>query len=407
MSVGNKEQTALLNLIQYFSDTWIIFDVGSNKGTWSDILISHRDSSVDAYKYDVTMFEPNDLLLNYTRVKYDYNKNISFIGLAVSDSENTQEFYYFTNENSGLSSLLNNPKWDYLPKQVKTVDTVTLDRFCKVNSVNNIDIVKVDVEGNEFAVLKGCKEILTNKTVKIFQVEYSEHYKLSGHTFKELIEYMDSFGYSCWDWNGEYFVKVENFTEDYRLDNLYFTYLEIGRYHYTQHWNRAFIENTKDLKKFNFALEIGCFEGLTSNYICDNLLEPDGRLICIDPLEDYYLKDGSDEKTNQLFVGQYDRFIKNTKGQPIELIQTESKEAYHILQNYLFAFIYIDGSHLENDVYFDGVNCFKLLRAGGYMLFDDYTWGECGKGIDTFLSEYGNQLSVIKKNEQVLIRKNK
>lgn len=405
MSINNKEQTALLKLTEHFSDTWNVFDVGSNKGMWSDILINHRDSSVDAYKYSVTMFEPNDLLLNYTRVKYDYNKNVVFVNYAVSDNVGNADFFYFTNENSGLSSLLNNPKWDYLPKQKKKVRTLTLDSYCSLHGIGDIDIVKIDVEGNEFAVLKGCKRILSDKTVKIFQVEYSEHYKLSGHTFSELIEYMASFGYSCWDFDGEYFVKVTDFTEDYRLDNLYFTYLEIGRYYYTQDWSRAFIENTENLPLFNFALEIGCFEGRTTNYICDRMLMPDGRIICVDPLEDYYLKEGSDLKTNQLFIGQYERFIRNTIGKPVELIRKESKEAYPLLKDYLFDFIYIDGSHLAKDVCFDGHECFKLLKRGGYILFDDYTWQDCGKGIDIFLQDCEKELKVLIKNEQVLIQK--
>ena len=44
-------------------------------------------------------------------------------------------------------------------------------------------------------------------------------------------------------------------------------------------------------------------------------------------------------------------------------------------ENY-FDLIYIDGSHQAPDVLTDAVLCFKLLRVGGLMFFDDYLWAE-------------------------------
>ena len=66
---------------------------------------------------------------------------------------------------------------------------------------------------------------------------------------------------------------------------------------YTQDWTYNFIENTKlhNIKNLDMCLEIGVFEGLTSNYICDNILSQKGKLICIDPLLDQYLVDNLSE----------------------------------------------------------------------------------------------------------------
>ena len=41
---------------------------------------------------------------------------------------------------------------------------------------------------------------------------------------------------------------------------------------YTKKWNAAFIQSTNQINEKNLCLEIGCFEGLTSNYIVDNIL---------------------------------------------------------------------------------------------------------------------------------------
>ena len=56
-------------------------------------------------------------------------------------------------------------------------------------------------------------------------------------------------------------------------------------------WNSHFKKNTKNISNCNLCLEIGAFEGLTSNYIVDNLLSKEGKLICLDLLENQYLVD--------------------------------------------------------------------------------------------------------------------
>jgi len=81
--------------------------------------------------------------------------------------------------------------------------------------------------------------------------------------------------------------------------------------HYTQDWSHQFIMNTKGLGKFDLAMEIGCFEGRTSNYIVDNLLTENGKLICIDPLAD---GNTPTIPMQPVFKNQYERFIHNTHG---------------------------------------------------------------------------------------------
>ena len=189
---------------------------------------------------------------------------------------------------------------------------------------------------------------------------------------------------------------------------------------YTHNWNQEFIANSMSLNsKFDFCLEIGSFEGLTSNFIVDNILNTDGKLICIDPLTDFYLNDNLsdiDRKRNDndfiFFKDQYSRFINNVKEHieagKIELIRDLSVKVFDsLIEKYenKFDFIYIDGDHRPEGVYIDAVNCFKLCKNGGYILFDDYLWENTGLGIDRFLNEYEGKYTIICKNYQVMIQK--
>jgi len=194
---------------------------------------------------------------------------------------------------------------------------------------------------------------------------------------------------------------------------------------YTHNWLDGFKNNTSGIKNLNLCLEIGCFEGLTSNYIVDNLLSIDGKLICIDPLTDVYLNDNLTDfdidKNNSefsYFKDQYGRFCNNVKehleSSKIELVRKLSSDAFpELIKKYKnqFDFIYIDGDHRIESVYNDAINSFELCKTGGLILFDDYLWdissSESTKiGIDKFLNEYVGRYNLIIKNYQVLIQKN-
>lgn len=88
---------------------------------------------------------------------------------------------------------------------------------------------------------------------------------------------------------------------------------------YSRTFTRPELNDFLKSKIFNLCLEIGCFEGYTSNIIVEHLAE-NGKLICIDPLKDEYLVDNltkedkiGNETRWKYFEGQYERFNQMLK----------------------------------------------------------------------------------------------
>jgi len=193
----------------------------------------------------------------------------------------------------------------------------------------------------------------------------------------------------------------------------------------TKNWNSLFIQNTKNIGKFNLCLEIGCFEGASSSHIAANLLKENGKLICVDPLTDKYLNENITEdiiKRNserwKYFENQYERFQdtckEHLKNGTIKLIRklSTSPECRKELEKYgnNFDFIYVDGDHRKDTVYKDAVLAYDVCLKDGYILFDDYQWchdsTDCVyMGIDKFIDEYSSKIKIIFKNYQVMIQK--
>ncbi len=78
-----------------------------------------------------------------------------------------------------------------------------------------------------------------------------------------------------------------------------------------------------------------------------------------------------------------------------------------------FDIIYIDGSHASLDVALDAALSWRLLAAGGLMIFDDYWYRrpDLGPGfrprlaIDGFVGAMGHEIAVLDVARQVFLRK--
>lgn len=156
--------------------------------------------------------------------------------------------------------------------------------------------------------------------------------------------------------------------------------------------------------KENQFLEIGSFEGKSTNYFLDTFLSHnDSRITCIDPWIKYSESTLTSMKNwdNLINEDTYDIFINNTRGNADKLIIKKglSKDILPSLPDNCYDFVYIDGDHSEDAVWVDAVLSFPKLKDNGIMVFDDYDWNK-GKrnpklAIDRFIKEYKDKIRVL------------
>ena len=148
------------------------------------------------------------------------------------------------------------------------------------------------------------------------------------------------------------------------------------------------------------AVEVGSYEGRSACWMLQHWLRhPDSRLYCIDSFVGTPRGGVVDAPSLQA------RLVANLEatgqGRQVEVFAMPSdlglRELW--LRGVQADVVYLDGSHTAADTLSDAVLAFKLLRAGGLMIFDDYLWREhtdlllCPKpGIDAFTTVFGRQL---------------
>lgn len=195
--------------------------------------------------------------------------------------------------------------------------------------------------------------------------------------------------------------------------------IKVSDLNYSANWfkpsNFMILEQYQNINNINF-LEIGSFEGMSTNHFIDNYLTGNNSFItCIDPWIKYSEStitkvEGYDNLINEL---TYHIFLNNThhnnhkiiinKGLSINILPTLEK---------IYNFIYIDGDHSEIAVWNDAIYSFKILKINGIIIFDDYIWNKGMKSpqnaIDKFLDTYEKQIELISIDyvvNQVIIKK--
>ena len=78
--------------------------------------------------------------------------------------------------NEKLIRLYNNLQFNYLKSETET-NTITLDTFVDKYNIDDIDFIKIDVQGAELDIFKGGKNVLKNVVKIICEVEFVPMYE--------------------------------------------------------------------------------------------------------------------------------------------------------------------------------------------------------------------------------------
>lgn len=162
-------------------------------------------------------------------------------------------------------------------------------------------------------------------------------------------------------------------------------------------WKKVLEHFFKDQKNLKF-LELGTGNGLCSNFLLDNY---DCYVDTVDIEELRIVEEGNDQYTVST-ISNLQPFIESNR---CTFHEMSTKTFLINNQDKKYDFVYIDASHDKDHVLYDAVNAFNLLKIDGLLIFDDYGWGACAVGIDSFLNCFDKHIEVFYKDWQVMIRK--
>jgi FkbM family methyltransferase len=144
----------------------VVIDVGGNKGDWTAAILEGCKPKA------VYVLEPATSNQKILTDRFRDAKNVHIVPYALSDREGTAALYA-DSDGSGLASL-HQRQLDHLNiphEKIEEISTIRFETLLERYSVGKINILKLDIEGHEFMVLKAIDEASRNQ-IDLIQFEF-------------------------------------------------------------------------------------------------------------------------------------------------------------------------------------------------------------------------------------------
>lgn len=203
---GNPEQDDFDFIEKISQNGGVIFDIGANVGIFSLTLIRHCPSIRKIYAFEPVPETYRKMLKNLS-LNND-PKQICPYNIGLSNKAGSFTFYL-----PGASEAASlQPVTDefYLQESVDGIYTGqqksskvscevgTLDEFVQANPQDRIDLLKIDVEGNEKFVLNGAVSVLKTYQPVVYAEMLRKHAARFHYHPNDIIKFMCSLGYQCY-----------------------------------------------------------------------------------------------------------------------------------------------------------------------------------------------------------------
>ena len=190
----------------------IIFDVGCFQGKFTKKMLNIDNKKKN--KSFFYLFDPNLNSSKYVKYLLQNNKNVRHFNIGLSNKIEEKIFYlnnFFEASGSSFQKLLKDDKlWNLsrrfvlkilnifsfskLPNFTSSkIKTNTIDNFCKLKKIDQIDLLKIDSEGHEEYILKGAEKKLKNNKINVIYTEVLGKKNMFHSKKNKIIKYLKKY----------------------------------------------------------------------------------------------------------------------------------------------------------------------------------------------------------------------
>ncbi|MGK7390870.1 MAG: FkbM family methyltransferase [Candidatus Cyclobacteriaceae bacterium M2_1C_046] len=188
---------------------YTIFDIGTNIGEVAMNMAKRTEGRVHAFEPDpltAAKFK-NNLHLN------DFG-NIVFNEIGLGDARGSFFMSPEVKNNKGGNRIIHDIHNNHHPK----VHVVTLDAYVEENGINQLHLIKIDVEGFELNVLKGGVKTIEKFRPTLFIEVNDRNLRQQGSTAQELMLFLKNYYTKFRYVNGDYDVETPPKMNDCHFD---------------------------------------------------------------------------------------------------------------------------------------------------------------------------------------------
>ncbi|MBE9525081.1 MAG: FkbM family methyltransferase [Chloroflexi bacterium] len=181
-----------------------VLDIGANIGAHALRLSMIIGEFGKVYAFEPTNYAYQKLVYNISLNQF---KNIIPIQIVLSDKNLLRQSIHFRSS----WPTKGNPV-----EQESIVDFTKLDDWCKRENLEHVDLIKLDVDGNEYSIIKGAESLLTSQHPLILMEVWGPNFS---NELKNPFILLKQLGYRFFHiGTGEEYVSIDNLRAIVSLD---------------------------------------------------------------------------------------------------------------------------------------------------------------------------------------------
>lgn len=206
------------NIENWEVDSFKVLDKFLNKdnslidvGAWNGVLSMYGSQLCDF----VYSFEPDKNAFNKLSKNIELNniKNIKLENKGCSLTNGTQTLYIRC-EGDSTSSFIDRTMEGYKSKSAIEIDTRRLSEYIKNNKIENIGLIKIDIEGGEIYLLEEMKEYIKEYSPNIFISFHPGWFTEKDKNINDMMEVLSNYKHI-------YNILLEEITKEQAIKGLY------------------------------------------------------------------------------------------------------------------------------------------------------------------------------------------
>lgn len=163
-------------------------DLGSNIGYYAII-----ESNIVGKSGKIFAIEPSPINFPILKMNLENQKKNNYLVNNIAIGEKDEEMEFIVSKKSNWSKIRIDNEEVNLGDEIVKIPVKTLDSFVNENNIEKIDILRMDVEGYEYNILKNAKKVLEKYEPKLL-IEVHKMYLGTTKTF-DMLKNLQRLGY--------------------------------------------------------------------------------------------------------------------------------------------------------------------------------------------------------------------